>query len=65
MGCVSLQSYKLTNGVFMPRDWITEKWDQGYYITAVAGATHAPGNDTLAVISKHTLVALKIVLRIG
>lgn len=38
------QSYKLTNGVFMPREWITEKWDEGYYITAVAGAADFPYN---------------------
>lgn len=21
----------------MPKDWITERWDQGFYITCVAG----------------------------
>jgi hypothetical protein len=23
--------------VFMPRDWITEKWEEGYYISSIAG----------------------------
>lgn len=40
--CCAAQVYKLTSGVFMPRDWITEKWDKGFYITAVAGAGVLP-----------------------
>ena len=23
---------------FMPKEWITQRWDEGYYITSVAGA---------------------------
>ncbi|BDA46424.1 probable casein kinase I isoform delta at N-terminal half [Coccomyxa sp. Obi] len=45
------QAYKLTNGVFMPRDWITEKWDQGYYITGVAGSENF---SSLVVMTKGT-----------
>ena len=32
------QCYSVTVGAFLPKEWIMEKWDQGYYITAVAGA---------------------------
>jgi hypothetical protein len=24
---------------FLPKDWILEQWDDGYYITALAGST--------------------------
>ncbi len=28
---------------FLPKDWIMEQWDAGYYITAIAGAPQGPG----------------------
>ena len=31
------QCYSVSVGSFLPKEWIMEKWDQGYYITAVAG----------------------------
>ena len=33
----SAQQYKVVPAAFLPKEWIMEKWDQGYYITAVAG----------------------------
>jgi len=27
---------------FLPKDWIMEQWDAGYYITAIAGAPRPP-----------------------
>ena len=36
------QCYSVTAGAFLPKEWIMEKWDQGFYITAVAGiASHS------------------------
>ena len=32
-----VQAYKVAQRQFMPKDWITERWDQGFYITCVAG----------------------------
>lgn len=31
------QLYRVVPDAFLPKDWIMEKWDLGYYITAVAG----------------------------
>ena len=36
---------------FLPKDWIMEKWEEGYYITAMAGS--ATGS-SLVVMSKGT-----------
>ena len=36
---------------FLPKDWIMEKWEEGYYITAMAGS--ATGG-SLVVMSKGT-----------
>jgi hypothetical protein len=30
------QVYSMSN-VFLPKEWIMEKWEEGYYITAMAG----------------------------
>lgn len=27
---------------FLPKEWVMERWDQGYYITSVAGAESPP-----------------------
>lgn len=32
------QLYRVVPEAFLPKEWIMEKWDLGYYITAVAGA---------------------------
>ena len=34
---VVVQTYQITSQ-FLSKEWIMEKWDAGYYITAVAGA---------------------------
>ena len=34
---------------FLPKDWIMEQWDAGYYITAIAGSSDA---SSLVVMSK-------------
>ena len=31
------QLYRVVPDAFLPKEWIMEKWDLGYYITAVAG----------------------------
>lgn len=31
------QVYKVAPRAFLPKDWIMEQWDRGYYITAIAG----------------------------
>ena len=31
------QLYRVVPDAFLPKEWIMEKWDQGFYITAVAG----------------------------
>jgi hypothetical protein len=32
--------YKVVGaGQFMPKDWITARWDEGFYVTSVAGAS--------------------------
>ena len=33
----SSELYRVSPNAFLPKDWIMEKWEQGYYITAVAG----------------------------
>jgi serine/threonine protein kinase len=44
------QVYDLSNQ-FLPKDWIMERWEEGYYITAMAGS--ATGS-SLVVMSKGT-----------
>jgi hypothetical protein len=44
------QLWKLSNS-FLPKDWIMEQWEEGYYISAIAGA--ADGK-SLTVMSKGT-----------
>ena len=36
---------------FLPKEWIMEKWEEGYYITAVSGSDN---NSSLVVMSKGT-----------
>lgn len=33
----SSQLYQVSPDAFLPKDWIMDKWEHGYYITAVAG----------------------------
>jgi serine/threonine protein kinase len=47
----SAQVYRSSPRAFLPKDWILEQWDLGYYITAVAGAASAA---SLVVMSKGT-----------
>ncbi|KAI3428793.1 hypothetical protein D9Q98_007612 [Chlorella vulgaris] len=44
------QVYDLSNQ-FLPKDWIMEKWEDGYYITAMAGSA---AGSSLVVMSKGT-----------
>ena len=44
------QVYSL-NPQFLPKDWIMERWEDGYYITAMAGSA---GGSSLVVMSKGT-----------
>ncbi|KDD76924.1 hypothetical protein H632_c65p1 [Helicosporidium sp. ATCC 50920] len=45
------QVYHVAPGGFLPKEWIMEQWDRGYYITAAAGAANA---SALVVMSKGT-----------
>ena len=36
---------------FLPKDWIMERWEEGFYITAMAGSA---GGSSLVVMSKGT-----------
>jgi serine/threonine protein kinase len=44
------QVYSL-NPQFLPKDWIMERWEEGYYITSMAGSA---GGSSLVVMSKGT-----------
>jgi len=44
------QVYELSSQ-FLPKEWIMEKWEEGYYITAMAGST---SSSSLVVMSKGT-----------
>ncbi len=44
------QVYSL-NPQFLPKDWIMERWEDGFYITAMAGSA---GGSSLVVMSKGT-----------
>lgn len=44
------QVYELSTQ-FLPKEWIMEKWEEGYYITAMAGSTNG---SSLVVLSKGT-----------
>ena len=46
----SAQVWELSNQ-FLPKDWILEQWDDGYYITALAGSTTG---SALVIMSKGT-----------
>ncbi|GLI66524.1 hypothetical protein VaNZ11_010394 [Volvox africanus] len=45
------QIYKVHYNVFLPKEWIMEKWEEGYYITAVSGSD---SGCSLVVMSKGT-----------
>lgn len=47
---VHAQVYDLSQQ-FLPKEWIMEKWEEGYYITAMAGST---ASSSLVVMSKGT-----------
>jgi serine/threonine protein kinase len=47
----SAQVYHTAAKAFLPKDWVTEHWDRGYYITAVAGSA---SGGALVVMSKGT-----------
>lgn len=32
-----IQVYKVAARSFLPKEWIMEQWDKGFYITAIAG----------------------------
>ena len=35
--CCAAQVYKVAARSFLPKEWIMEQWDKGFYITAIAG----------------------------
>ncbi|KAL4442959.1 hypothetical protein ABPG77_008450 [Micractinium sp. CCAP 211/92] len=47
----SQQVYRVAQRSFLPKDWIMEQWDKGFYITAIAGSTNM---SSLVVMSKGT-----------
>lgn len=46
-----VQVYELSGMHFLPKDWIMERWEEGFYITAMAGSV---GGASLVVMSKGT-----------
>ena len=49
-GC-AVQVYELSSLHFLPKEWIMERWEDGFYITAMAGSA---GGSSLVVMSKGT-----------
>ena len=47
---LQMQVYDLSNQ-FLPKEWIMAKWEEGFYITAMAGST---SGSSLVVMSKGT-----------
>lgn len=47
----SAQVYELSSLHFLPKEWIMERWEDGFYITAMAGSA---GGSSLVVMSKGT-----------
>ena len=45
------QIYKVATKQFLPKDWIIEQWDKGYYVTAVSGSQTG---SSLVVMSRGT-----------
>ena len=45
-----MQVYELSTQ-FLPKDWIMEKWEEGFYITAMAGSA---SSSSMVVMSKGT-----------
>ena len=45
------QVYELSSMHFLPKEWIMERWEDGFYITAMAGSA---GGSSLVVMSKGT-----------
>ena len=43
--------YELSAVHFLPKEWIMERWEDGFYITAMAGSA---GGSSLVVMSKGT-----------
>ncbi len=48
---MAVQVYELSSMHFLPKDWIMERWEEGFYITAMAGSA---GGSSLVVMSKGT-----------
>ena len=38
--CNAVQVYELSSMHFLPKEWIMEQWDRGFYISSVAGRLH-------------------------
>lgn len=38
---------------FLPKDWIMERWEEGFYITGMAGSIYTSGS-SLVIMSKGT-----------
>ncbi len=55
LAVLSAQVYKVAARAFLPKEWIMEQWDKGFYITAIAG-TLGPGQGGGA--SGHVLCRL-------
>ena len=51
MCCGDVQVYELSSMHFLPKEWIMERWEDGFYITAMAGSA---GGSSLVVMSKGT-----------
>lgn len=45
---------------FLPKDWILEQWDDGYYITALAGSCHGQATVVMSKGSTYTQQSYKV-----
>lgn len=48
------------SGVFLPKEWIMNKWEEGYYITSLAGATNMSSLLVMSKGSKYTQQSYKV-----
>jgi hypothetical protein len=53
-------SAQVHHGIFLPKEWIMAKWDEGYYITALAGSDNMSSLLVMSKGSKFTQQSYKV-----
>eukprot|EP01023_Acetabularia_acetabulum_P005347 TRINITY_DN12181_c0_g1_i4.p1 TRINITY_DN12181_c0_g1~~TRINITY_DN12181_c0_g1_i4.p1 ORF type:complete len:315 (-),score=36.10 TRINITY_DN12181_c0_g1_i4:141-1085(-) len=54
------QVYTVQPGKFLPKDWIIERWEAGFYITAVAGSSDGSSLVVMSQGTKYTQQSYKV-----